>query len=74
MSVSIEHLAGEMDRGGVQVCTRCGEIITDYRGVMVPDGTPPLRGFAPGPVYTLGRGTSIVPMGDDTIPCAPPAS
>jgi hypothetical protein len=41
------HEAGELVNG-IQVCVYCGEILTDYRGAMVPDGTPPLLGFAPG--------------------------
>ena len=50
----IQHVAGDMSPEGVQVCTRCGEVITDYRGAMVLDGTPPLRGWKAGPVWTTG--------------------
>jgi len=41
------HQAGEMTRG-LQLCERCGEVLTDYRNAMVPVGTPPLRGWAVG--------------------------
>jgi hypothetical protein len=39
------HIAGAFD-GDIQRCTRCGVILTDYRHVMVPTGTPPLQGWA----------------------------
>jgi hypothetical protein len=42
------HVAGELDREGVQRCERCGEILTDYRNAMVPEGSPSLRGWAIG--------------------------
>jgi hypothetical protein len=42
------HKAGPLDSDGVQRCIRCGYILTDYRNSMVPEGTPPLRGFADG--------------------------
>lgn len=42
------HEAGRMTVDGVQRCVRCSEILTDYRGSMVPAGTPPLGGFADG--------------------------
>lgn len=42
------HLADHFDEPGVQRCRRCGYILTDYRNVMVPDGTPPLRGWEVG--------------------------
>jgi len=45
------HIAGEIE-DGVQRCTRCGEILIDYRGTMVmimPDGTiPVLSGWQDG--------------------------
>jgi len=48
-----QHIVGELI-GGIQTCVICGAVITDYRGTMVPDGTPPLRGFPAGPVYIRG--------------------
>lgn len=42
------HRAGMMDEAGVQLCVRCCYILNDYRNAMVPDGTPPLRGWEPG--------------------------
>jgi hypothetical protein len=40
------HVAGPMTHEGLQRCTRCGEILTDYRHAMIPDGDPPLVGWA----------------------------
>lgn len=42
------HQAGMLDHQGLQLCTRCGLVLTDYRGAMVPEGQPPLQGWAPG--------------------------
>jgi len=42
------HIAGMMDHEGVQLCTRCGYVLTDYRGAMAPEGQEPLSGWAPG--------------------------
>ncbi len=42
------HLAGVLDADGVQRCTRCDYILTDYRGAMVPEGQEPLSGWAVG--------------------------
>lgn len=42
------HLAGPLDDTGVQRCERCGYVLTDYRGAMVPTGSPPLRGWDEG--------------------------
>jgi hypothetical protein len=41
------HEAGSMF-GHVQVCRRCGVILSDYRNAMVPEDSPPLRGWQPG--------------------------
>jgi hypothetical protein len=41
------HVAGPLI-DGVQVCTRCECILTDYRGAMVEAGSPPLFGWAEG--------------------------
>ena len=42
------HVADEFNDEGVQRCERCGEILTDFRNVMVPTGTPPLQGWKVG--------------------------
>lgn len=44
------HIAGALDTDGVQTCTRCGYVLTDYRSAMVPesDADKPLRGWAEG--------------------------
>jgi hypothetical protein len=41
------HVAGPLV-GGLQRCTRCGGILTDYRDCMVEVGSEPLRGWAEG--------------------------
>jgi len=41
------HEAGPMI-DFVQRCARCGYVLTDYRNSMVPDGSPPLRGWTQG--------------------------
>lgn len=42
------HVAGPLDHEGLQRCTRCGYILTDYRGAMVPIDQPPLSGWEAG--------------------------
>jgi len=46
----VVHVAGPMAADGLQLCARCGCVLTDYRGSMVPseDATKPLRGWRPG--------------------------
>jgi hypothetical protein len=41
------HKAGPMI-AWVQLCTRSGEVLTDYRNAMYPEGTPPPSGWAEG--------------------------
>lgn len=41
------HIAGEF-KNDIQHCLRCNYILTDYRNSMVPEGTPPMKGWAPG--------------------------
>ena len=41
------HEAGALE-GGIQRCRRCGAILSDYRGAMIPEGDPPLAGWAIG--------------------------
>ena len=71
-TLSIEHLAGPLTKYGIQRCRRCGDVLVDYRNAMVLEGSPPLSGFAVGPVYVTGRATSIYPIGDDAAPCQGP--
>lgn len=65
---SVEHVVGPLLDSGVQECSRCGEIVTDYRNTMVPAGTPPLTGLSVGSKYvkiengpgqSLGNGTAL---------------
>ena len=51
------HQAGVMV-GGVQLCTRCGAVLTDYRGAMVPeaDADKPLRGWPAGASVVVSGG------------------
>lgn len=45
--VTIIHHAGALV-DGLQRCTRCGYVLSDYRHAMVPDGDPPLVGWQVG--------------------------
>lgn len=47
------HLAGVLF-AGVQICTRCGDVLTDYRGAMVPEGQEALAGWAIGAFVETG--------------------
>lgn len=51
------HIAGPY-RNGVQRCEACGGIISDDRNTMVEEGTPPIRGFARGPIHRIGNMTA----------------
>lgn len=44
------HIAGPLTDDGLQLCIRCGIILTDYRGAEVPsrDAARPLRGWKAG--------------------------
>lgn len=49
------HLADELV-DLVQRCSRCGEVLTDYRNAMVEEGSGPLRGWNEGArVAVAGR-------------------
>lgn len=51
--IYIEHLAGAFEEG-LQICTLCGKVITDYTGSWAStDGKTP-RGFPEGPVWLTG--------------------
>jgi hypothetical protein len=41
------HEAGPLE-GALQLCRRCGGILSDYRNAMIPSGDPPLVGWAIG--------------------------
>ena len=41
------HVAGPMI-DWVQVCERCGEVLSDYRNSMYPEGTPSPSGWTEG--------------------------
>ncbi len=45
------HVVTDMDETQVQRCVLCGQVISDYRGAMVPDGMQMPKGFASGDVY-----------------------
>lgn len=61
------HIAGEMI-GGVQRCSRCGEILIDYRGaqVMAIPGhpTPSWSGWAQGGFISVDGNQSAVAPND----------
>lgn len=42
------HEAGPLEASGLQLCRRCQRILTDYRGAMIPIGSPSLVGWAIG--------------------------
>jgi hypothetical protein len=46
-----QHQVLEMDSTMVQRCLICGEVISDYRGLMGPIDNPLPQGYAPGAVY-----------------------
>lgn len=50
------HEAGPLDAVGLQICVRCGVILTDYRGAMVPDGSGPLGGWETGAAIDVYEG------------------
>lgn len=64
------HIPGPF-KAGVQVCTQCGETLTDYRNCMVAEGGAPLRGWAEGiPIVRCGRVTTTAgPPPFDGVPC-----
>jgi hypothetical protein len=49
------HVAGPMIEF-VQRCARCGEVLSDYRNAMYPEGDPPPRGWAAGAHIEIERG------------------
>lgn len=53
-SVFTRHIVADMDASMVQRCLICGEIISDYRNAMWPNGQDPPKGWGSGPVYVLG--------------------
>lgn len=68
------HVAGPMT-GLVQQCSRCGEILSDYRNAMILEGDPPPRGWADGAHVEITRGfptqfvvTTDAPTCDEIAP------
>ena len=45
MSEYTSHFVTEMDESMIQRCIYCGELISDYRGSMTPEGQGTIRGF-----------------------------
>jgi hypothetical protein len=64
---AIVHLAGEL-ADGVQACSRCGEVLIDYRGTVTADPCFIPFGYPPGPVTTLPFG-SVTGAADGAAPC-----
>lgn len=65
------HVAGVL-RDEVQRCIRCGQILSDYRGAMVPRGSRPLSGFAVGaPIAMQGCGKWVTgsKLDANEVPC-----
>ena len=70
VKITIQHQVEKIRDIGVQVCLRCGKIITDYRNALTLGGrNHPLSGFSPGSVYITGNVTSTKPPFDKYEPC-----
>lgn len=54
------HIAGPMSEEGVQYCSRCGEMLVDYRGAMVMNGSSPLTGYREGVYIGTSQSCSVV--------------
>jgi len=66
------HEAGALMTDGVQRCTRCDHILNDYRNTMVPEGTPPMRGWAVGAFVEVLEGNPTYSGVTDQAPnCEP---
>jgi hypothetical protein len=64
------HVAGPLQADGLQLCRRCGFVLTDYRGAMVPEGQPPLGGWADGAhVKVLDGWPRYSGVTDDEVTC-----
>ena len=46
-----KHIVAEMDGSMIQRCLICGEVISDYRNAMWPNGQSAPKGWESGPVY-----------------------
>jgi hypothetical protein len=69
MSEVVNHVAGELvDQ--VQLCTRCGEVISDYRNLERPSWKSPPKGFPPGPITKIGSLT-VTGTSEDGTRCKP---
>ncbi len=66
------HIAGPLEADGVQRCTRCGYILTDYRDSMVPTGQGPLRGWPEGRAVEVYPGNPRYAATTDAPPTCPP--
>lgn len=63
----IKHHVGEMV-DLVQRCIICGEVIADYRNVMIhPPPTGPIKGWEAGPLY-ISQGTNPTTFRSDSFP------
>lgn len=49
------HVAGPLI-AGLQCCGRCGEVLSDYRNAMVPEGDPMPLGWKVGSHIAIERG------------------
>jgi hypothetical protein len=65
------HRAGPLEDDGVQRCTRCGYILTDYRGAMVEEGSGPLQGWQEGAAVEVSHGNpTFSGVTDDPPDCS----
>jgi hypothetical protein len=65
------HEAGQMI-AGLQRCTRCGVVLTDYRNAMVPEGDPAPSGWAVGAFVDVAPGSPRVSILTDHPPTCEP--
>ncbi len=61
------HEAGVLV-AGIQLCRRCGAILSDYRGAMIPIGDPPLVGWAIGAHVEISEGNPRSSFVTDAAP------
>ena len=62
------HLAGPYEGDGTQACVRCGALLTDHRNTMVPEGTPPMRGWEEGAHVEITEGFPRAYWVTDDVP------
>lgn len=75
MNKFTQHQVAEINESKIQHCIICGEIISDYSGVMFPEGETIPKGFQPGNVF-VSEGNPIemkttLLVGETFVNCQP---